>query len=140
MLVDPERRRLREGVDRSLEPIVAKGFHPSAVAAHEVVMVIAARLRGLELCSAGAEIEAVDEPELRQGLERTVDARKSDSRSSQANLLMDRGRREAATLVGDDVDHGSSGGTRLDARFAQDLSRVLGPGHRGRMIPVLILM
>ena len=64
MLVDPERRRFRDGVDRVLEPIVAEGLDLSAVAADEVVMVIAARLRGLVAGAAGAEVEAVDEPEL----------------------------------------------------------------------------
>lgn len=103
-------------------------------------MVIATRLRGLVLSAAGTKVEPADEPELREGLERAVDARKSDSRPSQANLLVDRGRRQAAALVGDDVDHDSPGRTRPDARFAQNLPRVLGPGHRERMIPVLILM
>jgi hypothetical protein len=83
VLVDPERRRSRRGVNRALESIVGEGFHRSALAADGVVMVIAARLGRLVAgAAARAKIEAVDEPELREGLKRAVDARKSHCWSS----------------------------------------------------------
>ena len=88
VLVDRKLEALRKRVDRLLEAVVAELRDAAAAVADDVMVVLAARVRRLVAGGAVADVEAVDEPEPIEHLERAVDAREptraSSSRSSSA--------------------------------------------------------
>ena len=62
-------------LERLFEPDVVEHLDAPALVAHEVVVMLASRQRGLEAGDAAAEVHAVHEAELRQALEDAVHAR-----------------------------------------------------------------
>ena len=56
-------------VERALELVVLERLHAPAVRADEVVMVLAARMRGLEAGDAGPEVDALEQALLGEQLE-----------------------------------------------------------------------
>ena len=133
MLVDPERRCSRNGVDRALKPIVAEGFHRPALATDDVVMVIAARLGRLVTgAAAGAELEPVDEPQLGKRLQRAVHAREADARSPPPNLLVDRGAERQQCWSAITSITAALAAPGFTPALLRTSLRVLGPGHPGR--------
>lgn len=71
-------------------------------------MVLAAGVRGLESCSAIADVDPLHEPEIEQHLEYAVDARDSDRAPSVAELVEYLLGGEAALLRRELLDHGRS--------------------------------
>jgi hypothetical protein len=139
VLVDAEGGCLRDGIDYVLEAIVAERLDPAAVVADEVVMMVAARLGRLVPRPAGSKLETMDEPELGQRVERTVNAGDPDGRPLLSNLRVDLRHRQAAVLGCDCVDDRQSRPARPETRLAEKQPRMLAPCH-ALMIPVLILM
>jgi hypothetical protein len=66
-------------LDRRLERRVFERLDLAAVVAYEVVVMLASRMRGLEACDAIAEIDALDEAEPVEPLERPIHARGADA-------------------------------------------------------------
>ena len=61
-------------LERALEARIVEHLDPPAPVAHEVVVVLAVRERRLEARHTAAEVDAMNEAELRQPLEHAVDA------------------------------------------------------------------
>jgi hypothetical protein len=78
VLVDRIAKPTRHAVDRTLESRVAEGFDLPAVAADEMVMMIAVRRSRLETRDSVAGVDAFDETELDEGVESAVDRRDPD--------------------------------------------------------------
>src|SRR5215207_613074 len=130
VVIDPERGVLGHRVDRVFETIVAERLDLAAVAADEVVVVVAGRLGELVVSAARAKLEAMHEPELRQGLERAVDARNPDAGSALSNEIVNLLNGQAAGLVTECLDDGGPRASRLEARAAKDRLSVFAPAHR----------
>jgi hypothetical protein len=64
--LDPDPEPLRQAVDRPLEPGVVERHEPAAPVAYQVVMVVAARVGGLESSLSVADVHALDQPVLDQ--------------------------------------------------------------------------
>jgi len=130
VVIDPESGVLGDGVDRMLETIVAERLDLAAVAADEVVMVIAARLGRLVVSTSRAKLEAMHEPELRQCLEGAVDACNADARAALPDEVVYLLDGHTARLLAERFDNGGPRASGLEAGFAEDRLRVLAPAHR----------
>ena len=95
---------VRDALDRRLEPRVLERLDLAAVVAHEVVVVVASGVSGLETRDAVAEVDPLDEPELVHPVERSVHARDSDSTAARTRRVMDLLRGEAAVLLAEELD------------------------------------
>jgi hypothetical protein len=93
-----------DALDRRLERGILEGLDLPAVVAHEVVVMVAAGVRGLEACEAVAEVDALDEPERVHALECAVDAREADAHPASSRLLVDLVCREATVLLAEQFD------------------------------------
>ena len=129
MLVDSKRGRSGDIVEHMLETVVAERLDLAAVAADEVMVVIAARLRRLVVGAAGAQLEPVNEPQLRERLERAVDARDADARTTHPHEVVNLLHGEAALLLSERVDHRRARPARLEAGLTKKRLRMLGPPH-----------
>ena len=110
---------VRHTFDRRLEGGVLERLDLAAVVAHEVVMVIAARVRGLEAGDAVAEIDALHESERVHPVERAVDARDPDAAATSSQAVMDLLRREAAVLLAEKLDDEPTRAAAPSGRTAQ---------------------
>ncbi len=88
-----------DSLECSLERRVLERLHLAAVAANEVVVMIAARIDALETRHAVAEVHPLDEPELVEPFEGAINARDADSEPARANPVVDLLRGEAAVLA-----------------------------------------
>src|SRR5829696_7351049 len=79
---------LAEAVDQALELGVGEGVLLAAAVADRVVMMVAARVRGLEAGGA-ADVDAVHQPELGERVERAIDARQADGAAAVAQVVVD---------------------------------------------------
>src|SRR3990172_4932661 len=88
-------RHPREG---PLEGRVEEGLDLAAVVADEVVVVLPVRLRRLETRDAVADVDALDEMELREQIEHPIDTRDPDAPAPAADAVEDLLGRAPATL------------------------------------------
>ena len=95
---------VRDALDCRLERRVLERLDLAAVVTHEVVMMIAADVSGLEPRDAVAEIDPLDEPELVQAVERPVDARDPDPPAACPHAVVDLLGGEAAVLLAEKLD------------------------------------
>lgn len=91
--------------DRVLERRVVERVHLAAAPADEMVVVLASRLGRLEAGEPLAEVDAVDEAELGQLIERPVDARDPNSAAVRAEAVKDLLSRHATRLIGEVRNH-----------------------------------
>ena len=129
MLVDAKRRRARDVLDHDLEPVVAERLDLPAVAADEVVVVIAGGRRRLVLGAPATELELVHESQLGERVESAIDARNPDLRSPSPDLIVDLGRGETAVLRLQYFDHRGPCSARLEARLAKSSLSMVAPDH-----------
>src|SRR5581483_4240416 len=125
-----------ELVQSARELVVGERLDATAVAADEVVMVLAARLERLVARDAGAEVDALQQALLRQQVEDAVDARDPDRPSLVPELVEDLLCRQAAVLAPEQLDDRPPGDAVAIAAAAERVERALGPVH-GQMIPAL---
>jgi zinc transport system substrate-binding protein len=118
-----------DALDRRLERRVLERLDLPAVVAHEVVMVVAAGVGGLEARDTFAEVDALDEPESVQALERSVDARDSDARAPSPRPVVQLVRREAAVLLAEDLHDDLPRASAAPARLSKSKECSVGPGH-----------
>jgi hypothetical protein len=116
--------------ERRLQRRVLEGLDLAAVVAHQVVVVHSVGVRRLEAGDAVAEIDALNEPELREALERPIDARDTDTRAARAKAVVDLLRGNATGLATEEVDDRPPGAAGSPARLAQATERALCPGAR----------
>jgi hypothetical protein len=103
---------------RGLEGRILEGLDLAAVVAHQVMVVVAPGTRGLEARDAVAEVDALDETEAVEPLERSVHTRDSDAWSGRAEAIMDFLRRQAAPLSAEQLDDRAPGAPAAPARLA----------------------
>jgi len=92
----------------SLELVVGEGLDLAAVVADEVVVMLAAGVKGLEARRAGADVDALDEPVLAQLLEDAVDAGNSDAAALRSQLVEDFLGGQATVLSPEQLDDRSA--------------------------------
>jgi zinc transport system substrate-binding protein len=95
---------VRHALDRRLEDGVLERLDLAAVVAHEVVVVIATRVGGLEPRDAVSEIDALDDTERVHRVEGAVDTRDPDAAAARTHGVVDLLRREAAVLLAEELD------------------------------------
>jgi hypothetical protein len=107
-----ERVAVRAGYfrDRPLERLIVEGVDLPACPAYEVMVMLAAGLGGFETGEALTEVDAVDETQLGELVERSVHARNSDGAVLGPEPVEDVLGRDAAALLGQVCDHGLAGG------------------------------
>ena len=130
---------VRDALDRRLERRVLERLDLAAVVTHEVVMMIAADVSGLEPRDAVAEIDPLDEPELVEAVERPVDARDPDPPAACPHAVVDLLRGEAAVLLAEKLDDEPPRAAAAPARGSRGASSAVSV-HVSRiaiMIPVL---
>src|SRR5213075_449062 len=92
-----------------------------------MVMVLAVGRRRLVARDSVAGIDTLDQPQIRERLERPVDGRDADRAARLAQLVVDVLRAEAAVLAAEEVDDRRP---RAAAAIAGGLARVFRPAHR----------
>ena len=133
VLVDRELEPLRERGDGLLEPVVRELSDAAAAIADDVVMVLAARMRGLVARAAVSHVQAVHEAEAVEHLERAVDARNSHPRLAGAQLVGDLLRGRAAVLPSQRRRRRAARSTRSEALALERRVSVRAPAaDRGR--------
>ena len=100
MALDRVAEALRDALDQLLELGVLEGVEAPAAVADRVVMVLAAGVGGLEAGGA-VDVDAADEAEARQHVDRAVDAREADAALLVAQPVVDRLGAQAALLAGE---------------------------------------
>jgi hypothetical protein len=78
-----------DSLDRGLERRILERLNLPAVVAHEVVMVVAARMRGLEARDSVSQVDALDETQVGHAVEGAVDARNPDPSAARADAIVD---------------------------------------------------
>jgi hypothetical protein len=128
-----------ESVDRVLESAVFERGDLAAPVADDVMVVLAAGVGGL-VTSCGAYVDPPNEVELREQLERSIDARDADAPVTAAKLIEDLLRGQAAGLLVESLQHrraGAAGPMPLLLKLAERVlepSAALRSSHVG-MIP-----
>ncbi len=129
VLVDRELEALRERGDGLLEAVVGELRDAAAAVADDVVVVLAAGVRGLVAGRAVADVEPVDEAEAIEHLERAVHARDAHARVVAAQLVGDLLRGGAAVLPREGVDDARARGAGAEALALERRVRVRAPGR-----------
>lgn len=99
MLVHGIPEPARDAVDRALEPEIAEGLDLPAVAADEMVVMIAVGGGRLKTRDPVSGIDAFDETQLDQSLESPIDRGNSDRPAGPAQLVVDLLGAQAAVLA-----------------------------------------
>ena len=129
MRVDAQAEQLRRALDRALERRVGEGLDLPAVAADDVVMMVAVRLRRLVAGDAVADVDSLDESECDQLVEYPVDGRDSGRATFLAHALVELLGAHAAGLLGQGVEHGGPRPSGSEACALERLVRMFAPGH-----------
>lgn len=113
--------------DSGFERWILERLDSSAVVAHQVMVMVASRMRRLEASEPVAEIDPLYEAESVETLDGAVDARDSDARPGRPELLVDLLRRETASLPAEEFHDGSPRASASAARRAETFERRLCP-------------
>ena len=128
MLREPVPLRARDPLERAFERVVVELVDAAAPVAHEMVVVRAAGLCRLEAGAPVTEIDAVDEPEVVELLEDSVDARDPYGATVGSEPVEQLLRGETAVLGGEVAEDGVARATRSRSGAAQLVARVVLPG------------
>lgn len=131
MLVDRELEALRERGDGLLEAVVCELRHAAAAIADDVVVVLAAGVRGLIAGRAVADVEPMHQSQAIEHLERAVHTRDAHARVLGAQLIGDFLRGGAAGSPREGVDDARARGA---AAKPLALERRVGVGAPGRVM------
>ena len=130
MLVDGVAQPPGDPIDRALQARVAERLDLPAVAAHDVVMVVAVGRRRLEARDPVTRVDALHQPKVDEGFQRAVDGGDADRPTRPAQAVVNLVRAEAAVLPSEQLDHGAAGPATAVARFGECEERVLRPRSR----------
>src|SRR5581483_6978315 len=111
-----------------LELTVGERLHAPALAADEMVMVVAV-VDALVVRAVAAEVDLLDEALLDEQVERPVDARDAVVLALSPGGLDDLGHADAAVLTRQHVDDDAARTRRAVALAAKELGRLLAPAH-----------
>ena len=118
-----------DALERALEGGVLERLDAPAAVAHEmVVMVRAVGVGGLVPGDAVADVDALDETQLVEGLDHAVDRRDADVAAVAADAVEDLLCGQTAGLPAEMIDHGMARATMAEPCRAERRERVLGPG------------
>ena len=117
-------------LDRRLQRRVLEGLDLAAVVADQVVVMVAVGVGGLEARDAVAQVDALDETQRVEPVERPVDARDPDAASARADAIVDLERGQATLLLADELDDEAPCGAAAAARVAQATECSRGPRRR----------
>ena len=106
MLLDRVTESARHTIDRTLETRVGEGFDLAAVAADEVMMVVATCSGRFEARDAVTGVDTLHEPQLDQRLESPVHGSDADGPARTTELVVDLLRAQAAVLPPQQLDDG----------------------------------
>src|SRR5262249_45921434 len=116
---------------RLLELLVLEGLDLPAVLADEVMVVLAAAVRGLEVRRARAELDPVHEAAVGQQVEHPVDGRDPDRTALASEGVEHLLRREAAVLATEKLDYGSARAPAAEAGGLERGQRLVAPARGG---------
>ena len=138
MRLDGVSEALGEAVDELLELRVLECVESAAAIADRVVVVLAAGVGGL-VTGGAVDVDAADEPEARQHVDRAVDAGEADGAFLFAQPVVDRLGAEAALLAGEQRQDLLARAARAVPRARERLLRVCLPSgaSHGRKPSVL---
>src|SRR5829696_1813136 len=129
---------LAQPVDQALELGVGERVLLPAAVADRVMVVVAAGVGGLEAGRA-ADVDAVHEAELGEGVERPVDAGEPDRPAAVAQPLVDLLRAQAARLAPEQLQHLAARPAGAMPRAGQLEAGVIGPsGHARSMVTRIV--
>ncbi len=117
----------RDATERLLESAVLERLDLAAVAADEMVVMVAAWIDALEAGDRVAEVDPLHEPELVEAFERAVDACDTDPRSFRADAVMELLRGEAAVLATEKLDDDAPSAPAASAFGAHPVEHLLRP-------------
>lgn len=120
-------------VDRPLEARIAERLHLAAVATDEVMVMVSVGVEPLVPRNAVAGVDPLHETEIRERVERPVDACDPDRALRGAKAIEDLLRTEAAVLPGEETDDGLARTTASVAGVVEDAAHMLCPLH-GRSV------
>jgi len=133
VLLDRIAEPARNAVDRPLEPYVTERLDLAAVPADEVMVVVAVGPRRLEPRNPVAGFDPLDQPEICERLEGTVDRGDPDRPPGPPKAVEDLLRSHAAVLAAQEVHNGATGTPAAEARAFECFERMTGPAH-GRSV------
>jgi hypothetical protein len=96
-------------VDRPLQPRIAERLHLAAIAADEMVMMVAVRAERLVARDSVPGVDPLHQPEIRKRLECPVDARDPNRPFRRPEPVEDLLRAEATVLAVEQTDDGLAG-------------------------------
>ena len=134
MLLDRIAEAAGDLVDRALEPYVAERLDLAAVAADEVMVVVAVGPRRLVPRNPVARVDSLDQPEVRERLEGAVDGRDPDRPPGPAKAVEDLLRAHAAVLAAQELHDGAPGAAAPKARAFECFERMTSPDHASQCI------
>ena len=115
--------------ERLFEGRIRERLDPAAVVADEVVMVLVLAAERLEPRDPVADVDALDEPQVGERVERPVDACDADRTTLRDDAVVDLLRRAAAILPFEEVDDRAASAAATQTRVPQGGHRVLRPAH-----------
>jgi len=118
-----------DAVDRALQARVAERLDLAAVAADQVMVVVAVRRRRLEACDTVASVDPLHEAEIDERVERPVDACEADASPRPSQCSVDLLRAETAILAAEQLDDRAPRAARAIPARAQSRERVSRPAH-----------
>ena len=133
MLFDRIAEAARDLVDRTLEPYVTERLDFAAIPADEVMVVVAVGTRWLEPRNPVAGFDSLDQPEISERLEGTVDRCDPDRTPGTPKAVEDLLRAHAAVLAAQEVHNGATGTPAAEARAFECFERMTVPAH-GRSV------
>lgn len=128
MVIEHEAVHARDPVERLLESGIVERVDLSALPAHEMMVMLATGMRGLEARDALTEVDPMDEAQVGELLEHPVHACDADSATVSSKPVEELLCREATVLRGQKADHGVAGTTGTRAGPTKLLSRMPFPG------------
>ena len=117
-----------DALERGLECGILERLDLPAGVADEVVVMLAARVRGLEARDTVAEVDPLHETAAVERLERAVHARDPEPDAVCPNPVVDLLRRDAAVLATDVLDDRPTRCATAAARLTQPVERARDPG------------
>ncbi len=121
----------RNSLEGLLESGVLERLHLAAVVAHEVVVMVAARVDPFEAGHPVAQVHALREAKRIETFERAVDARNSHSRPLGAHGVMNLLGGETAVLAAEQLHDNATGAAAAPGFGAHPRENMIGPrfGH-----------
>lgn len=125
--------------DRLLEGIVLEGADRAAVGADDVVVMVAVGMARFEAGRRVADFDPRDEIEVREHVQRAVNAREADAAIACAQEVVQLLGGLAAGLAREQVDHGRPCAAAPVPGPPQDLVGMLRPRSHGRIVLQMIM-